>query len=221
LCKVGYAFIQFSFTLVHDGRFIRSAPLVTPVFPYPYFSYMPSYIDLFLLIPFGLAAWRGWKNGLVMEIFYLLALFAGLYGGFYLSDYAAQILRDKAGMTSDNMPIISFVIVFAIILVGLYFLGKLITQTVSAGGGEKWNQFGGALFSLTKAALFLSVIFLFVDSVNQKTGFIPEEQTDKSYLYKPLKNFSVTILPMVKGSDFYRELYDHGSDMVVENSKKK
>ncbi|MFM7104016.1 MAG: CvpA family protein, partial [Flavobacteriales bacterium] len=125
---------------------------------------MPSYIDLFLLIPFGLAAWRGWKNGLVMEIFYLLALFAGLYGGFYLSDYAAQILHDKAGMTSENMPIISFVVVFAIILVGLYFLGKLITQTVSAGGAEKWNRFGGALFSLTKAALFISVIFLFVDS---------------------------------------------------------
>lgn len=156
-----------------------------------------------------------------MEIFYLLALFAGLYGGFYLSDYASQILRDKAGMTSENMPIISFVIVFAIILVGLYFLGKLITQTVSAGGAEKWNQFGGALFSLTKAALFISVIFLFVDSVNQKTGFISNEQTDKSYLYKPLKNFSVTVLPMVKSSDFYRELYDHGSNMVVENSAKK
>jgi len=156
-----------------------------------------------------------------MEIFYLLALFAGLYGGFYLSDYASQILRDKAGMSSENMPIISFVVVFAIILVGLYFLGKLITQTVSAGGGEKWNQFGGALFSLTKAALFLSVIFLFVDSLNQKTGFIPDEQKTKSYLYEPLKEFSLTLLPMVKSSDFYHELYDHGSDLVVENSSKK
>ena len=219
--KLHFATPKFFGLALHFTTFIKSSRAVSATFLHPYFFFMPSYIDLFLLIPFGLAVWRGWKNGLVMEIFYLLALFAGLYGGFYLSDYAAQILRDKAGMTSDNMPIISFVIVFAIILVGLYFLGKLITQTVSAGGGEKWNQFGGALFSLTKAALFISVIFLFIDSVNQKTGFIPEEQTDKSYLYKPLKNFSVTILPMVKGSDFYRELYDHGSDMVVENSKKK
>lgn len=181
---------------------------------------MPSYIDLILIIPFGLAIWRGWKNGLVMEIFYLLALFAGIYGGFYLSDYAAQLLKDKAGMTSENMPVISFVVVFAIILVGLFFLGKLITQTVSAGGAEKWNQLGGALFSLTKAALFISVIFLFIDSMNQKTGFIPEEQRQKSYLYEPLKDFSVTLLPMVKSSDFYRELYDHSTEMAVDHSAK-
>jgi len=205
---------------IHLATFITFC-LITHAFNLTtYFSDMPSYIDLLLLIPFGLAIWRGWKNGLVMEIFYLLALFAGLYGGFYLSDYAAQLLTEKFDFTSENLPVISFVVVFAIILMGLFFLGKLITQTVSAGGAEKWNQLGGALFSVTKASLFISIIFLFVDSINQKTGFIPEEQKNKSYLYEPLRTFCITVLPMVKGSDFYKELYDQGSEMMVDNSMK-
>lgn len=171
---------------------------------------MVSYFDLILLIPFGLAIWRGWKNGLVMEIFSTLALFVGLYAGIYFSDWMAEILRDKLDVKAENLPITSFIVVFVLVLVGLFFLGKLITKTVSAGGGERWNQTGGAVLSLTKTVLFLSVIFVFFHAIDSKYKFLPKEQREKSFFYEPVYNFSLFLLPAIEDSDFFKRLQTEG-----------
>lgn len=167
---------------------------------------MVSYFDLILLIPVGLAIWKGWKNGFVMEVFSMLALFAGIYAGVHFSDWMASFLHEKMDVKSENLPIISFVVVFLLVLIGLFFLGKLITKTVSAGGAEKWNQFGGALFSLSKTLLFLSVCFLLFNALDRKYSWLPEEQKEKSYFYEPIYNFSLFLLPAVENSDFYKKL---------------
>jgi membrane protein required for colicin V production len=170
------------------------------------FVRMVSYLDLILLIPIGLAIWKGWKNGFVMEVFSMLALFAGIYAGVHLSDWMAAFLHDKMDVKSENLPIISFVVVFLLVLVGLYFLGKLITKTVSAGGAERWNQVGGAFFSLTKTLLFLSIVFVLFNALDRKYSWLPDQQREKSYFYRPIYNFSLFLLPAVENSDFFRKL---------------
>lgn len=170
------------------------------------FGIMVSYLDLILLIPIGLAIWKGWKNGFVMEVFSLLALFVGLYAGIHLSDWAASFLHDKMDVQSKNLPIVSFVVVFLLVLVALFFLGKLITKGVSAGGAEKWNQFGGAFFSLTKTLLFLSICFVLFNALDRKYNWLPNQQKEKSYFYEPIYNFSLFLLPAVENSDFYKKL---------------
>lgn len=171
---------------------------------------MVSYLDLILLIPIGLAIWRGWKNGFVMEVFSMLALFAGIYAGVHLSDWMASFLKEKMDVQSANLPIISFIVVFILVLVGLFFLGKLITKSVSAGGGERWNQIGGAFFSLTKTLLFLSVIFVLFNALDRKYSWLPNQQKDHSYFYEPIYNFSLFLLPAVENSDFYQTLEERG-----------
>jgi membrane protein required for colicin V production len=173
---------------------------------WPTFEIMVSYLDLILLIPVGLAIWKGWKNGFVMEVFSMLALFAGIYAGVHLSDWMASFLKEKMEVQSENLPIVAFVVVFLLVLVGLFFLGKLITKTVSAGGAEKWNQLGGAVFSLSKTLLFLSVCFLLFNALDRKYTWLPEEQKEKSYFYEPIYNFSLFLLPAVENSDFYKKL---------------
>ncbi|MFM9004975.1 MAG: CvpA family protein [Flavobacteriales bacterium] len=167
---------------------------------------MVSYLDLVLLIPIGLAIWRGWRNGFVMEVFSMLALFVGLYAGVHLSDWMANFLRTKFEMSSDNLPIISFVVVLVLVFVGLFFLGKLITQTVSAGGAERWNQIGGAFFSLTKTLLFLSTLFVLFNALDRKYGWLPEKQRQHSYFYEPIYNFSLFLLPSMEESEFFQNL---------------
>lgn len=167
---------------------------------------MVSYLDLLLLIPIGLAIWRGWKNGFVMEIFSLLALFVGIYAGIHLSDWTASILQDKMDVKSENLPIISFVVVFVIVVVALYFLGKLIAKKVSTGGTERWNQMGGAFFSLTKTLLFLSITFVMFNALDRKYSWLPKQQKEHSYFYEPIYNFCLFILPAVENSAFYKTL---------------
>jgi membrane protein required for colicin V production len=167
---------------------------------------MISYLDLFLLLPIGLAIWRGWKNGFVMEIFSTLALFVGLYAGVHLSNWMANLMHETFGMEGDHVPITSFILVFALVCVAIFFLGKLITKNVSSGGAERWNQIGGAFFSLTKTILFLSMVFILFNIADSKFGLLSGQQKQKSYLYEPIYNFGLKIIPSFEESKFYRHL---------------
>lgn len=167
---------------------------------------MVSYFDLILLVPFGLALWRGWRNGFVMEVISALSLFVGLYAGIYLSDWMTGTLKSQLDVKSDNLPIISFIVVFVLVILGLYFLGKLITKSLKAAGGEVWNKLGGAAFSLAKTILFLSVLFVFFYAADNKFKILPDDQREKSFFYKPVYKFSFTVLPALKNSSFYKQL---------------
>ena len=185
------------------------------------FEIMVSYLDLILLIPIGWALWRGWRNGFVMEVFSMLSLFVGIYAGIHLSNWLAAFLRTRMGMTSENLPITCFIIILILVMVGLYFLGKLITQTVSAGGAERWNQIGGVFFSLTKTLLFLSMLFIFFNMADARFGILPEQQKEKSYFYKPIYNFALFILPSMEESSFYKKLEQEKMAPIMVSSNTK
>lgn len=169
---------------------------------------MISYIDIILVIILALAGWRGWKNGFVMELFSLLSIFVGIYAGIRLSDWFTDMMRDRMDVNASYMPLLSFVCVMIIVIIGLWFLAKLITKTVKAGGAEKWNQIGGVVFALAKTVLSLSVLFLVFHSFDSKAGIIPEEQKKKSYLYDPIYHFSLVVLPSIKESELYLLIRD-------------
>ncbi len=167
---------------------------------------MVSYLDLILLIPIGYAIWKGWRNGFVMEVFSMLALFVGIYAGIHLSDWAAGFLRNKLDVKAEYLPVISFAVVFILVLVAMFFLGRLITKNVNAGGVETWNKIGGAFFSLTKFLLFMSMLFIFFNMLDSRVGILPKEQKAKSYFYEPIYKFSLFLLPAMEKSDFYKKL---------------
>jgi membrane protein required for colicin V production len=171
---------------------------------------MVSYLDLILLIPIGLAIWRGWKNGFVMEVFSVLALFAGIYLAVHLSDWMTGILREKLDVKAHYLPVVAFVLIMLGVGIGLYFLGKMITAAVKSGGGGKLNSSAGAFFSLTKYLLILSVSFLFFNAMDARYGILPDEQKKKSYFYEPIYAFSLIILPAIEKSDFYTSLREEG-----------
>lgn len=178
---------------------------------------MVSYIDILIVIILLLAIWRGWKNGFVMELFSMLAIFVGIYAGIHLSDWFTVFMRDKMDTTTPYMPIISFVSVMILVIIGIYLLGKLLTKTLKAGGAETWNQIGGAFFSLSKTILTLSVLFIVFHSFDQKTGLVPQEQKNKSIFYSPIYKFSMVVLPSMKESEFFKRL----SQADIENSIEK
>lgn len=177
---------------------------------------MVSYIDIVLVIILALAGWRGWKNGFVMELFSLLAIFVGIYAGLRLSDWFTNMLRDHMDVNTPYMPLLSFVSIMVLVIIGLWFLAKLITKTVKAGGAEKWNQIGGVVFALAKTVLSLSVVFLVFHSLDSRAGIIPDEQKQKSYLYQPIYDFSLFVLPSIKESEFYQQIKNQIREEALE-----
>jgi len=51
-----------------------------------------NYLDIILVLPLIIGAWRGFKKGFIIELFTLLALLVGLYAGIHFSDFVAGLL---------------------------------------------------------------------------------------------------------------------------------
>ncbi len=168
-----------------------------------------NYIDILLLIPIIYAAWKGFKHGLIIEIFTLLALFVGIYVGIHFSDFTAKYLRESLGFESKYLPIIAFTLTFLGVGAMVYFLGKTIEKIIKITQLTPLNKFAGVFFSVVKYVYLLSTILVILESYDQRIGFFPVKTKNESLLYKPVLQVSkVTIPGMQESSIFLHNLLD-------------
>ena len=64
-----------------------------------------NFIDVLIIVPLIYAGYKGFKHGLVIEVFTLLALFVGLYAGIHFSDFLSAFLKKSFGWDSEYLPI--------------------------------------------------------------------------------------------------------------------
>jgi membrane protein required for colicin V production len=177
-----------------------------------------NYIDILLLIPIIYAAWKGFKHGLIIEIFTLLALFVGIYVGIHFSDFTAKYLRESLGFESKYLPIIAFTLTFLGVGAMVYFLGKTIEKIIKITQLTPLNKFAGVFFSVVKYLYLLSTVLVILESYDQKLGFFPVKTKNESLLYKPVLQVSkVTIPGMQESSIFLHNLLDTDTSTYTLN----
>lgn len=167
-----------------------------------------NYLDILLIIPLIIGAWRGFKKGFVIEIFTLLALLVGIYAGIHFSDYMAAILREHIGITTEYLPAISFTVTFLLVGAMVYFAGKMIEKALKLVALSTVNKFAGLVFGMVKVLFILSAALVILESYDEKSQFIPSELKSKSLLYEPVKGTSLNTIPALKYSDLFVELID-------------
>ncbi|MGB0422908.1 MAG: CvpA family protein [Flavobacteriales bacterium] len=163
-------------------------------------------IDLILIIPLAWAAYKGFKKGFIIEIFSLLALFAGVYGGIHFSDGVANWLDQTIQIKEKYLPVVSFAVTFIGVVVLVFYLGKLIEKAINMAAMKPLNKLAGALFSVLKYGLIMSVILGFLLPINKNLDLIKQSTINESVLAKPIEGLATTVIPAVKESDFYKAL---------------
>jgi membrane protein required for colicin V production len=172
-----------------------------------------NYIDVLILIPLIYAGWKGFKHGLIIEVFTLLALVVGLYAGIHFSDYIAKILKTTFGWNSSYVPVVSFTITFLAVGAMVYFAGKAIEKVVKLTGLTPVNKGFGVLFSILKMIYYISVIIVLIESYDEKSNFFPTETKEQSILYKPVKKVSSTTIPGLSESTiFLKNVFKNETD---------
>ena len=156
---------------------------------------MVSYLDIILVLIMAWAIWRGWRNGFIAELFSFLAFFVGIYAAVYLSEAVAKMVGANDGTITSRVGI--FIAIFLVVVIGMYFLGKLISSSVK-GGTEKWNKALGAVFSLSKYLLGCSALFVMLHALDTKFKLIPQAQKDASLVYEPVNSFAKTVIPAIE-----------------------
>jgi membrane protein required for colicin V production len=178
-----------------------------------------NYLDIALVLPLIYLSWKGFKKGIIIEIFTLLALFVGIYGAIHFADKTAEWLTDNVNEV-PYLPIVSFVITFLIVGALVYFGGKALEKVIKLVALSGLNKASGAVFGLVKGVMIISVVLVVLDSIDDKNEFMAGELRDESLLYDPILNTSISIYPSINDSKLYMKNFNEAKELLPEDFSK-
>jgi membrane protein required for colicin V production len=152
-----------------------------------------NWLDIVLAIPLLWFLYRGFRNGLIIELASLAALILGIYAALHFSFYVQGYLEENFEIAENYLYIISFAITFLIVAIIVYLAGKIIHKVISIVALGFLNRLAGGIFGLLKAALVLSVILYFINGFN--SGLIKSDVKESSILYEPIESIVPMIIP--------------------------
>jgi membrane protein required for colicin V production len=164
-----------------------------------------SLLDVFLLVPLAYGAWRGFKKGLIIEVFTLLAIVVGIYMAVHFSDLVSNKINDNVGEEYSSTPAIAFTLTFLAVGALIYFGGVALEKVIKVVNLSIVNRLLGLLFGTIKALYLLSILLVTYQSYDPEEKLISAESRENSLLYQPIKNTSIKTIPLLSQSRLYLE----------------
>jgi membrane protein required for colicin V production len=155
-----------------------------------------NWLDIAMAIPMLWFMYRGFRNGLIIEVASLAALILGIYVALHFSFYVYEYLVDNFEIAEQYINIISFAVTFLIVAVVVYITGKIIHKLINIVALGLLNRLAGGIFGLLKAALVLSVILYFINGFG--SDIIKADVKENSILYEPVESIVPFIIPRLK-----------------------
>lgn len=118
-------------------------------------------IDIILLVLLLICIVVGYSKGLLMELVYTCSFILGIFLGFKFWNAGAQYIKEHFDHTPQLLPILGFVLVFGIVLVGLRLIGKVVKMGMDQTIFGTLDKILGALLGAIKWLVGLSA-FLWV-----------------------------------------------------------
>jgi membrane protein required for colicin V production len=154
-------------------------------------------LDIILGILLLLGLWKGFNNGLLIELASIVALIAGIYGAIHFSYIAGDYLTEQMNWEERYVNLTSFVITFIIIVLAVHFAGKLLTKVANIALLGLLNKIAGAVFGALKVAVILGAILVFFNRVNSNFRFISEEAQNESILFNPIREIGAVVFDTI------------------------
>lgn len=158
-------------------------------------------LDIILIIPILWLAYRGFRKGLIIELFTLAALILGVYVSIHFSDVVGRFLVEKLNLQSNHMSIIAFIVTFIGVVILVNILGRILEKFIDMIALGFINKMLGGIFGIAKAVIFLSVIIFVINMFDKKEKIFTEERREGSFLYKPVALVVPSILPFLNLED--------------------
>lgn len=156
-----------------------------------------NYIDIILLILIILSAIGGFKNGLITELASLAALILGIWGAIQFSDITTELLIKYFDLKTNYLNIISFAVTFIVIVILVHIVAGVINKMVDVGVLGIANKLGGMVFGVLRSILFLSIVLMVLDKIDEDVKILPENIKENSRMYEPIRNVAPSIFPFI------------------------
>ncbi|PWH84709.1 CvpA family protein [Brumimicrobium oceani] len=162
-----------------------------------------NFVDIVIIVPLMYAAWVGFRKGLIVEVFTLLALLVGIYAGIHFSDWTSDLIKDKINIEGRYLPVVAFTLTFLAVGAMVYFAGKMIERMLKVVNLSPVNKILGLFFGVIKMLYTLSILIILIETYDERGSFIPLDVKEESYLYDPVKITASATIPAIEESTIW------------------
>lgn len=154
-------------------------------------------LDIILGVFLAFALYKGFRNGLFVELASLISLLAGIYFAIKFSSFIKEILVGFVHWSPQTVQIIAFIFTFILIVIGITLLGKVLTGIADLAFLGWLNKLGGGFFRVLKTILIISIVFTIFEKINFNNILAKKETLDKSLFYNPIQKTAGYIFPSI------------------------
>ena len=122
-------------------------------------------LDIVFAVVMILAIFRGYQRGLIIGIFSFVALIIGLAAAIKLSAVAAGYIGAAVKISDQWLPVISFVVVFLVVVLLIRWGANAIESTVEVVMLGWLNKLGGILLYIAIYTIAFSIILFYAEQV--------------------------------------------------------
>ncbi len=123
-----------------------------------------SKADLVIAIILAVGAFLGYRRGFLMELFFLVAIIAGVLLGFKLMGWGVEVLAREFNADTKVLPYLSFLLIFGLVLLLVLFIGNRIKNSLDKTFLGRVDAVAGAVLGILKYAFSISIIIWIFES---------------------------------------------------------
>ena len=156
-----------------------------------------NWIDLIIGLLLVYTFYKGFNNGLILELASLLALVLGIFAAYYYADVVAVYIEDWVDWSETALLSVSFIITFIMVVIVINVVGRIISNIIGMIALGLINKIAGGVFGLIKVFLLISVIFVLADAVKEYVNIFEYEVVRSSFILNFYEKNILGLFPQI------------------------
>ena len=136
-------------------------------------------IDILVLLVVAAAIFKGYRIGLIVAVLQFVAVIIAAAAALKLGTLAATYLQEHFDVGSRYAPLLGFVLVFMLFMIGIRLLAVLLTKSSKLVMLGWLNSLGGVIFYVLLNLVLVSIALFYLT----KMSVLPQEQINNSQTY--------------------------------------
>ena len=153
-------------------------------------------LDLIILAIIVLAAIRGFRRGLVMEVLGIASIFIAAYAAYWLTSPISEWVKSDFSYKEELV----FVVVAIAFMFGTVTVAKFMSKLFDTIGLGIADKLGGGIISVLKYVVVLSIVLTLLIPLNDKFEFVEQKTLKEATLFKPMSKISSYMFPYFKNA---------------------
>lgn len=166
-----------------------------------------TWLDIALLVLLGIAAFKGFQRGLLVELASLVGLVLGIWAGLKFNRAVSGWLGFEV-----HQEALGFIVILLAVVVLLHLAARLATKGMDLAGMGLPNKAAGALAGLLRAVFVTSALLNILFVVHDRLPGPVHKSLDDSALASTMRPLAPWVVPELAEGKWLRGELEHLQD---------